>query len=208
MTAHLIINSPSICVITMHPKGFAAEVLIVSFSHEVFNFWLTVISQITAKTATLTSPTKLQTLMMSSSPNNSNSLIQVNTYGMLHKDVNSTSGSAGFFPGKSTERTVLGHAQKPAARTPKGVTFLSHGKSLQGDARKPEEAGLSSKADDVGKFSSQIIDAPSPEPSGTLSGMFNMDYGVNKLQQGDMNNSKEAATCAKRDDRPKLIKLI
>ncbi|MCD9641850.1 hypothetical protein HAX54_028306 [Datura stramonium] len=207
-------------------KGFCSRGADCLFSHEI-----------TAKTATLTSPTASNLeLMSSSAPNNSNSLIQVNTYGMLHKDVNSTSGSAGFFPGKSTERTVLGHAQKPAARTPKGVTFLSHGKSLQGDARKPEEAGLSSKADDVGKFSSQIIDgksdniqkpngfmkgasmltpqginflsfgrAPSPEPSGdTLSGMLNMDYGVNKLQQGDMNNSKEAATCAKRDDSVKV----
>lgn len=183
--------------------------------------------EITAKTVAVTSPN-------ASNPSNSNSLIQV-TSGMSHKDVKSTSGSTGLVPGKTTERTVLEHVRKPAASVPKGVTFLSHGKSLQGDARKHKEAGLSSKADDVGKFSGQIIHsksdniqkpnglmkgesmrtpqgmnflpfgrAPLAEPSSdTLSSMLNKDYEVEKLQLGDKNNSKEGATCSKRDDSVK-----
>ncbi|XP_055809696.1 zinc finger CCCH domain-containing protein 65 isoform X2 [Solanum dulcamara] len=153
------------------------------FSHEV-----------TAKTEAVTSPIA------------SNSLIQVNTNGMSHRDVNSTSSSTGLVPSNSTERTVLEHVRKPAALTPKGITFLSRGKSLQGDAIKHEEVGLSSKADDVDNIQKpngfmkgasmrtpQGINflsfgrAPSSEPSGdTLSGMLNMDYGVDKLQLVDM----------------------
>ncbi|XP_075081525.1 uncharacterized protein LOC107763042 isoform X1 [Nicotiana tabacum] len=197
--------------------GFCSRGADCLFSHEI-----------TVKMAAVTSPTASNLELMSpSAPSNSNSLMQINTYGVSHKDVNSSSGSAGFVPGKCTERTVLEPVQKPAACTPKGVTFLSHGKSLQGDARKHEKAGLSSKADDVGKLSCQMIhnkhekaglmkgvsprtpqginflsfgQAPSAEPSGdTYSGLFNMDYGVKKLLPGGMNNSIEAATCAKRD---------
>ncbi|KAK4378912.1 hypothetical protein RND71_000774 [Anisodus tanguticus] len=52
-------------------------------------------------------------------------------------------------------------------RTPQGINFLSFGQ------------------------------APLIESSGDiLSGLLNMDYGVKKLQLGDMNNSKEGATCA------------
>lgn len=140
------------------------------------------------------------------SPIASNSLVQVNTNGMSHKDVNSTSSSAGLVPRNSTERTVLEHVRKPAASTPKGITFLSHGKSLQGDARKHEEVGLPSKANGVDNIQKpngfmkgastrtpqgmnflSFGRAPSAEPSGdTLSGMLNMDYGVDKLQLVDM----------------------
>lgn len=229
MTAHLIINSPSIHAINMHPKGFATEVLVVYFRmrylppcDSAFNFsnfsvvrnflssyifgcafssfissYLTIsltgLSQITAKTEAVTSPIA------------SNSSIQVNTNGMSHKDVNSTSSSSGLVPSNSTERTVLEHVRKPAALAPKGITFLSRGKSLQGDAIKHEEVGLSSKTDDVDniqkphgfmKGASTIPQgmnflsfgrAPSAKPSGdTLSGMLNMDYGVDKLQLVDM----------------------
>lgn len=140
------------------------------------------------------------------SPIASNSLVQVNTNGMSHKDVNSTSSSAGLVPRNSTERTVLEHVRKPAASTPKGITFLSHGKSLQGDARKHEEVGLPSKANGVDNIQKpngfmkgastrtpqgmnflSFGRAPSAEPSGdTLSGVLNMDYGVDKLQLVDM----------------------
>ncbi|CAN4121850.1 unnamed protein product [Withania somnifera] len=194
-------------------QGFCNRGADCLFSHEV-----------TAKTVSVTSPT-------ASNPSNSNSLIQVNT-GMSNKDVKSASGSTGLVPGKSTKQTVSEHVRKPAASAPKGVTFLSHGKSLQGDARKHKEVGLSSKADDVGKISCQIIHSKSDnaqKPNGyvkgtstrtpqgmnflsfgrvplakpssdTLSSMLNMDYGVESLQLGSMNNSKEVATCSKRDD--------
>ncbi|PHU01926.1 hypothetical protein BC332_27177 [Capsicum chinense] len=188
--------------------------------------------EISAKTATVTSPTASNP---PSAPSKSNSLIQVDTYGMSHKDVNSTSGSAALVPGKSAERSVLECVGKPAARAPKGVRLFSgvtlsspRGKSLQGDAEKHKEADLSSKADDVGKFKSESNQklngfmkgtsvrtpqgvnflsfgrAPLAEPSrDTLTSMLNMDYGVDKLQLGDMNNSKEAATCSKRNDSVK-----
>ncbi|KAF3646572.1 hypothetical protein FXO37_20379 [Capsicum annuum] len=188
--------------------------------------------EISAKTATVTSPTASNP---PSAPSKSNSLIQVDTYGMSHKDVNYTSGSAALVPGKSAERSVLECVGKPAARAPKGVRLFSgvtlsspRGKSLQGDAEKHKEADLSSKADDVGKFKSESNQklngfmkgtsvrtplgvnflsfgrAPLAEPSrDTLTSMLNMDYGVDKLQLGDMNNSKEAATCSKRNDSVK-----
>ncbi|KAJ8529538.1 hypothetical protein K7X08_036373 [Anisodus acutangulus] len=164
-------------------KGFCSRGAGCLFSHEV-----------AAKTSNLE-------LLSPSAPSNSNSLI----HGMSHEDVSSTYGSAQHVPGKST---VLEPAQKP-----KGVKFLSNGKPLQSAARKHEEAGLSSKADDAGKYSCQIIDSKSEniqKPKGASmrtplginflsfgrAPLFDMDYGVKKLQLGDMNNIKEAATCS------------
>ncbi|XP_059318467.1 uncharacterized protein LOC132068781 isoform X3 [Lycium ferocissimum] len=193
-------------------NGFCSRGAHCLFSHEI-----------TAKTVAVTSPTASNRELMSpSAPSNSNSLIQANTWGMSHKDVKSTSGSTGLVPGKSTDRTVLEPVQKPAACTPKGVTFLSHGKSLQGDARKHEEAGLYSKANDARKFSCQLIHSMSDniqKPNGftkggsmrTAQGMNFLSFGRapsaepngDTLLLGDMKNSKEAATCAKRDDSVK-----
>uniref|UniRef100_M1B5U8 Zinc finger CCCH domain-containing protein 65 n=1 Tax=Solanum tuberosum TaxID=4113 RepID=M1B5U8_SOLTU len=172
-------------------KGRCLEGEACKFSHDTIPLTK---SKITVKTEAVTSPIA------------SNSLVQVNTNGMLHKDVNSTSSSAGLVPRNSTERTVLEHVRKPAASTPKGITFLSHGKSLQGDARKHEEVGLPSKANGVDNIQKpngfmkgastrtpqgmnflSFGRAPSAEPSGdTLSGVLNMDYGVDKLQLVDM----------------------
>ncbi|KAK4373090.1 hypothetical protein RND71_008474 [Anisodus tanguticus] len=192
-------------------NGFCSRGADCLFSHEI-----------AAKTAAVTSPTASNRELLSlSPPSNSNSLIQENTYEMLHKDVNSRSGSTGLVPGKR-ERTLLEPVQKPAACTPKGVTFLSHGKSLQGDAKKHEDTRLSSKANDAGKFSCQIIHSKSNNiqklngftkgaSMRTPQGMNFLSFGRapsaepsgDTLLLGDMKNSKEAATCAKRDDSVK-----
>ncbi|KAL2555244.1 uncharacterized protein Fot_08863 [Forsythia ovata] len=71
----------------------------------------------------------------------------LNIHGTSHQNGDAKFSSAMDTPGKGLEQHVSNPTQGTAARAPKGVNFLFHGKSLQGDSSKHKQAGSSLKAD-------------------------------------------------------------
>ncbi|KAK9275691.1 hypothetical protein L1049_022958 [Liquidambar formosana] len=80
---------------------------------------------------------------------NSNFEKQPNINSTSHQNVDNLSCSVGVFPRKNTKQNTAETLVKPPAQAPKGMNFLSFGKSPSDDSCKLEQAGSSQKGDNV-----------------------------------------------------------
>uniref|UniRef100_A0A5B6YY65 Putative zinc finger CCCH domain-containing protein 7 isoform X1 n=1 Tax=Davidia involucrata TaxID=16924 RepID=A0A5B6YY65_DAVIN len=99
-------------------------------------------------------------LKSSSQLGNSNSRKEVKSRGTPLQNVDANSCTIGT-PCKNTEQNVVETIPKPAAQVPKGINFLSFGKSTLGDTSKCNQAGSSLKVDDDVKVGHQMIHSAS-----------------------------------------------
>lgn len=79
---------------------------------------------------------------------------QMSPNGTSHQNVSAKLCSSGISSCKNKEKNVAETTPKPSGQAPKGISFLSHGKSSAG---KHEQAALSPKADNGVKVGHQII---------------------------------------------------
>lgn len=185
-------------------KGFCSRGAGCLFSHET-----------SAKDGSL--PTSNVTKPESKSPSlisKSISKKQVNNQGVPHQHVDAKFSAMANFSGKSTDKKVLEHLDRPAAQIPKGICVISHVRSPPGDPSKHEQAVPLLKGDDsekliygrtsnlpnsIQKSNDVAKGVPSKMPRGInflsfgkrpLDESLNKDYGVSESLLGQVSKGK------------------
>lgn len=144
----------------------------------------------------------------------SNSKRQVNSQGIPHQHVDAKCSPMETFSGKSSEKKVSEHLDRPAAHLPKGICLISHVRLPPGITSKHEQAAPHFKGDDSEKLShsmtSNPVDSiqksndiakgvPSKTPKGInflsfgkrpLDDSLNRDNGVSESLLGQLGKSK------------------
>lgn len=158
----------------------------------------------------------------------------MNPNGTSHQNVSAKLCSSGISSCKNKEKNVAETTPKPSGQAPKGISFLSHGKSSAG---KHEQAALSPKADNGVKVGHQIINGvpnvaqnlnenTNRTPAVTPRGINFLSYGkapledssskksssfsfisnleIGKSPLSNSSKNEQAGSSAKRDDGVKV----